>query len=150
MNIKDIKVTYRSEGPNIKWSYLKKLHPAIPTIWAVINFIEQAFGTIVRGKKHTIPSTEKDITKLRQSYADSKIHETRPGRVQRATEKANDVNHLGIQQLSVGRFWATWNHDHGFKRSLREEWTKSNPETETSGSAESPSGGGASPDEGAA
>jgi len=27
-NIKDIKVTYRSEGPNIHWDYMKKLHPA--------------------------------------------------------------------------------------------------------------------------
>ncbi|KAJ6582640.1 hypothetical protein DFH09DRAFT_1439496 [Mycena vulgaris] len=29
MNIKDIKVTHRSEGPQIDWKYLKKLHPAI-------------------------------------------------------------------------------------------------------------------------
>ncbi|KAJ7094819.1 hypothetical protein C8R44DRAFT_584516, partial [Mycena epipterygia] len=42
MNIKDIKVrilfvgiTYRSEGPNIDWQYLKKLHPAIHVIRAV-------------------------------------------------------------------------------------------------------------------
>ncbi|KAJ6481356.1 hypothetical protein DFH09DRAFT_1107681 [Mycena vulgaris] len=32
MNIKDIKVTHRSKGPQIDWKYLKKLHPAIHVI----------------------------------------------------------------------------------------------------------------------
>ncbi|TEB29725.1 hypothetical protein FA13DRAFT_1580641, partial [Coprinellus micaceus] len=80
MNIKDIKVTYRSEGPNIKWPYLRKLHPAIPIIRVVINFIEHQFGTIVRGKKHSVPSKEKDIAKLRASFSSSKLHKQQPGR----------------------------------------------------------------------
>ncbi|KAJ7681420.1 hypothetical protein B0H17DRAFT_1230726 [Mycena rosella] len=41
-NIKDIKtVTHRSQGPNVDWEYLKKLHPAIHTIRAVSMFMEQ-------------------------------------------------------------------------------------------------------------
>jgi len=48
-NIKDIKVTYHSEGPNIHWDYMKKLHPAIHTIRAVAKHIEKEFGTYKRG-----------------------------------------------------------------------------------------------------
>ncbi|KAJ7437506.1 hypothetical protein FB451DRAFT_1451536 [Mycena latifolia] len=51
MNIKDIKVTYRSEGPNIDWDYLKKLHPAIHVIRAVNSHMEYEFKTRVRGRK---------------------------------------------------------------------------------------------------
>ena len=51
INIKDIKVTYRSEGPNIKWPYLKKLHPAIHVIRALTLHIEEEFNTLSRGKK---------------------------------------------------------------------------------------------------
>lgn len=45
-NIKDIKVTHCSEGPNIKWDYLKKLHPAIHVICAVTLHIEEEIGTL--------------------------------------------------------------------------------------------------------
>ena len=45
-NIKDIKVTHRSEGPNIDWAYLKKLHPAIHVIWTLTLHMEQEFGTL--------------------------------------------------------------------------------------------------------
>ncbi|KAF6756532.1 hypothetical protein DFP72DRAFT_989671 [Ephemerocybe angulata] len=91
MNIKDIKVTYRSEGPNIKWSYLKKLHPAIPLIRIIIDYIEKQFGTLVRGKRHAVPSRERDINKLRKSYADSQLHTSKPGRtVKGEKEKARD------------------------------------------------------------
>ncbi|KAJ7756110.1 hypothetical protein B0H14DRAFT_2158456, partial [Mycena olivaceomarginata] len=31
-NIKDIKVTHRSQGPKVDWDYLKKLHPSINVI----------------------------------------------------------------------------------------------------------------------
>ncbi|KAF7312766.1 hypothetical protein MIND_00291700 [Mycena indigotica] len=54
-NIKDIKVTYRSEGFKINWSYLKKLHPAIPVIRALCEHMEHEFGTDTRGKKHSAP-----------------------------------------------------------------------------------------------
>ena len=63
MNIKDIKVTYRSQGPNIDWQYIKKLHPAIHVIQALTIHMEEEFGTLARGKNHTIPKEELDITR---------------------------------------------------------------------------------------
>ncbi|KAJ7852169.1 hypothetical protein B0H14DRAFT_2354898, partial [Mycena olivaceomarginata] len=50
-NIKDIKVTHRSQGPKVDWDYLKKLHPSIHLIRAVSMFMESEFNTASRGKK---------------------------------------------------------------------------------------------------
>jgi hypothetical protein len=45
-NIKDIKVTYHSEGPKIKWEYLKKLHPVIPVIREITHHMEVQISTL--------------------------------------------------------------------------------------------------------
>lgn len=123
MNIKDIKVTYRSEGPNIKWDYLKKLHPAIPTIRTVIDFLEQQYGTLVRGKKHAVPSREKDILKLRRSYSASAAHDNRPRRtIPNEHDKAEDVVSEGAQRVMFGEVLSNWDKGRSFERSQREEW----------------------------
>ena len=57
-NIKDIKGTYRPDGPNNGWDYLHKISPAIPTIRAVQQHIEHDFGAVARGSKHTVPSKD--------------------------------------------------------------------------------------------
>ncbi|KAJ2936354.1 hypothetical protein H1R20_g739, partial [Candolleomyces eurysporus] len=131
MNIKDIKVTYRSEGPNIKWDYLKKLHPAIPTIRIVTEFIEQQFGTLVRGKQHTIPSAEKDIQKLRKSYADSELHKVKKGRKHAtAKDKAKDVTLEGNLKLQKRQTLEKWNMGRAFERSVDESWAESDSGSE--------------------
>ncbi|KAJ7149090.1 hypothetical protein C8R46DRAFT_1198892 [Mycena filopes] len=79
MNIKDIKVTYRSEGPNIDWEYLKKLHPAIHVIRAVNDHMEFEFKTKVRGRKHTIPRKELDLQELQKWYRASTQGQGRTG-----------------------------------------------------------------------
>jgi hypothetical protein len=124
MNIKDIKVTYRSEGPNIKWPYLRKLHPAIPIIRVVINFIEHQFGTIVRGKKHSVPSKEKDIAKLRASFSSSKLHKQQPGRKIPGSgdDHAPDFATEGVEKVVLGNALANLNEGRAFERSTREEW----------------------------
>jgi hypothetical protein len=123
MNIKDIKVTYRSEGPNIKWPYLKKLHPTIPIIRNIINFAEEQLGVQTRGKKHTVPSREKDIEKLQWSYATAKLHEAHPGQRTWADEKdqAWDFIADGALKLSTTHLLSTWNDGRAFERSLAEE-----------------------------
>jgi hypothetical protein len=67
-NIKDIKATYHSEGLYIKWPYLKKLHPAIHVIRALTLHVEEEFGTLSRGKNHTVPKKELDVRRLQESY----------------------------------------------------------------------------------
>lgn len=140
MNIKDIKVTYRSEGPNIKWSYLYKLHPAIPIIRIVIDFMEREFGTLVRGKKHTVPSKEKDIAKLRKSYSDSRIHENQPGRCFHSKkDKAANYTSLGALKLTTTGRLEKWREARNFERSQMEDWAET--ENESSGDSDLEEGG---------
>ncbi|KAF8154046.1 hypothetical protein B0H34DRAFT_784086 [Crassisporium funariophilum] len=122
-NIKDIKVTYRSEGPNIKWKYLKKLHPAIHVIRAVTRHIETEFGTLTRGMKHTIPKKEKDLGRLHTSYCKAGYHkQCMTGRTIRKKDKAEDYILNGIEKLQTGTVLAKWIHVRRFERSKSERW----------------------------
>ncbi|KAJ7878080.1 hypothetical protein B0H13DRAFT_2545808 [Mycena leptocephala] len=99
MNIKDIKVTYRSEGPNIDWEYIKKLHPAIHVIRAVNAHMETEFKTRVRGSKHTIPKKELDVQELQKWYRASNVHVLKPGRAVKKDAKKSLL-------MSRRMFWA--------------------------------------------
>ncbi|KAK0451960.1 uncharacterized protein EV420DRAFT_1621740 [Desarmillaria tabescens] len=108
-NIKDINVTYHSEGPNIKWDYLKKLHPAIPVIWSLSEHIEKQFGTLTRGKKHTIPKKKKDVETLTKLFWDSKYHDFKARqKLQADKNKARDYIGDGITKLWDGQAMANW------------------------------------------
>ena len=76
MNIIDIKVTYRSDGPNIEWVLLKKLHPAISAIRSVSKHIGSEFGTETRGNKQAVPKRVLDVQKLHQSCHSAGHHTT--------------------------------------------------------------------------
>lgn len=123
INIKDIKVTYRSEGPNIKWSYLKKLHPAIHVIRAVTLHIEEEFGTLTRGKKHTVPKKELDIQKLQQSYQSSGYHKYCRGRqINSKKDRAVDYTTKGHLKLQRGKILRKWAEQRTFERATTENW----------------------------
>ncbi|KAK7020849.1 hypothetical protein R3P38DRAFT_3197298 [Favolaschia claudopus] len=77
-NIKDIEVTYKPPGPRGGWDYMRILHPAIPTVRANAEFIDQEFNALTREKKHTSPSKEKDIQALLGRLEDA--HKFKPGR----------------------------------------------------------------------
>ncbi|KAJ3494148.1 hypothetical protein NLJ89_g10869 [Agrocybe chaxingu] len=121
-NIKEVKVTYRSEGPNIKWEYLKKLHPAITTIRTTATHIEKDFGTLSRGAKHTKPSKEKDVTKLQKSYRISGYHNYKAGRRVKTKALIPDYATLGAIKVQTGKVLQRWNDLRSFERSTTEIW----------------------------
>jgi hypothetical protein len=122
-NIKDIKVTYRSEGPNIKWAFLKKLHPAIPVIRALTLHIEEEFGTLTRGKRHTVPKKELDVQKLQESYRLSDYHKYHRGRdINSKKDQAADYTTKGCLKLQRGKFLRKWVELRTFERATRENW----------------------------
>lgn len=122
-NIKDIKVTYRSEGPNVKWEYLKKLHPAIYVIRAVTEHIEREFGTKARGQSHTVPSKEKDVDLLQNSYQEAGYHKFSNGRkIARDKDKAKDYTTRGYTHLHTGKVMERWRGLRTFERSRTERW----------------------------
>ncbi|KAJ7886060.1 hypothetical protein B0H13DRAFT_2235222 [Mycena leptocephala] len=114
MNIKDIKVTYRSEGPNIDCEYIKKLHPAIHVIRAVNAHMETEFKTRVRGSKHTIPKKELDVQELQKWYRASNVHVLKPGRA--------DVLGKGSAGLQTGTTLEHWVDTRTIDRSSRQDW----------------------------
>ncbi|KAH6877028.1 hypothetical protein BKA70DRAFT_1127733 [Coprinopsis sp. MPI-PUGE-AT-0042] len=123
MNIKDIKVTYRSEGASIKWDYFKILHPAIPVIRAVIDFVESEFDTLARGKRHTVPSARKDIDLLRANYTESTYHKNQPGRkIHNAADEAKDVITRGANTVQSGVVLENWVANRTFVRSKKEHY----------------------------
>jgi uncharacterized UPF0160 family protein len=121
MNIKDIKVTYRSDGPNIQWEYMKKLHPAIHTIRAIAAHIEKEFNTLTRGQKHTIPKKELDVHKLQQIYKQSD-HKYEVGRRAKKNAKAVDIPTEGAIKLTSHNILKRWIDLRTFTRSTSERW----------------------------
>jgi hypothetical protein len=122
-NIKDIKVTYRSEGPNIKWPYLKKLHPAIYVIHALTLHIEEEFNTLSRGEKHTTPKKELDIQHLQQSYSTSDYHKYSAGReINSKKDRAVDYVTIGCLKLQRGKILRKWKELRTFERATSERW----------------------------
>lgn len=108
-NIKDTKVTYQSEGPNIKWEYFKKLHPAIPLIRIVTEHIEQEFGTYKCSKSHTVPTQEKDVDTLQKAYNVSQYHIYTPGQtIERKDDRAKDYIEKGLGKLHSGKVLYKW------------------------------------------
>ncbi|KAJ7162007.1 hypothetical protein C8R43DRAFT_1063239 [Mycena crocata] len=128
MNIKDIKVTYRSEGPNIDWEYLKKLHPAIHVIRAVNAHMETEMKTRVRGSKHTVPKRELDIQEMQKWYRASDVHVLKPGRALKRTAKKKspdiprDVLAKGSTGIQTGTSMENWIESRTIERSTTQDW----------------------------
>jgi hypothetical protein len=120
-NIKDIKVTYRSQGPNIDWEYLKKLHPAIRVIRALTVHLEKEFGTVTRGNKHTIPRKDEEVLKLRKAYRAHHGHEDRRD-INSHRDKAADYSTKGCVKFLQGRILAKWIDLRTYERGTRETW----------------------------
>ncbi|KAJ7923527.1 hypothetical protein B0H13DRAFT_1864904 [Mycena leptocephala] len=127
MNIKDIKVTYRSEGPNVDWEYLKKLHPAIHVIRAVNSHMEFGFKTRIRGQKHTVPKKEEDIRELQKWYRASMVHAFKPGRKFHSKLKTNpdqpkDTLTRGSVSIQTGKTLQNWVEIRTVERATTEDW----------------------------
>ena len=120
-NIKDIKVTYRSEGPNINWEYIRKLHPAIPVIRALSVHMEQVFGTLTRGKKHTTPKKDVDVARLVAEFTSGQLHQHRRGRVVDEKEQIKDYYHEGMK--SSVKTIEGWHKDRQYYRSSVQDFS---------------------------
>ena len=116
-------MTYRSEGPEVDWEYLKTLHPAIHVIRGVTSHVEKEFNTLTRGKKHTVPQKELDVQKLQDSYNASKLHTEILG-CKRFLEKDYEKDYIsaGALSFSDGRLREQWISERAMERSTGQEW----------------------------
>ncbi|KAJ7621616.1 hypothetical protein DFH06DRAFT_1233093 [Mycena polygramma] len=130
-NIKDIKVTHRSQGPKVDWEYLKKLHPSIHVIRAVSMFMESEFNTASRGKKHTVPKKELDIQSLQKWYRDSRVHKFTPRRrIGIQKDQPKDYIALGQTALLTKNRMDRWKESRYFPRSTTEDWADFSDDSE--------------------
>ncbi|KAI1784039.1 hypothetical protein LXA43DRAFT_898167 [Ganoderma leucocontextum] len=119
--IKDIKVTHRSQGPNVDWQYLKKLHPAIPVIQAVSEHVEDQFKTWTRYSRHSSPGDAKGIQRLQDAYTAAKVHTSMPGRRVDDADHVSDICNQGL--LTLGRPMKTWRIARTILRATEEDWS---------------------------
>ncbi|KAJ6448999.1 hypothetical protein C8R45DRAFT_849982 [Mycena sanguinolenta] len=143
MNIKDIKassflsreyfVTHRSEGPNIDWKYLKKLHPAIHVIRTVSAHMETEFQTRVRGWKHTVPKKEADVQGLQKWYRASNTHQFKAGRKLQANsdlDRPTDVVTAGFVGLQMSETLSNWVQQRTIERATHQNWDSDNSDSD--------------------
>ena len=115
-------VTHHSEGPNIDWEYLKKLHPAIHIICAVTLHAEKEFTMLMWGKKHTVPQRELNIRTLQNSYHASCIFQFTPGKGKPSnSDYVADVFLEGAHSLHTGKFLKNWADGQTYKRATTQE-----------------------------
>ncbi|KAL4065142.1 hypothetical protein J3A83DRAFT_4360456 [Scleroderma citrinum] len=110
-NIKDIKVTYRSEGSNIQWEYFKKLHPVICLICELGKHMEQEFNTQTCRKHHSTPSKDADVKLLKSAYQSSNTHSYLPDCKLKGSkrDKVQDIVTKGLEKLHTGQTLWHWN-----------------------------------------
>lgn len=118
-------VTYRSEGPNIKWEYFKKLHPAIRIIRELGKHMEQEFNTLARGKSHGTLKKDADVKLLESMYRAANVHDYTPGckLMGSKRDKVQDVVVKGVVKLQSGPTLKHWHFGRSFPRALDEVWT---------------------------
>jgi hypothetical protein len=122
-NIKDIKVMYRSSGLHINWAYLKKLHPTIPVIRALTLHMEEQFGTLTHGKKHTAPKKDLDVVKLQKAYKSSGYHTYEQGQtIKSKKDIAPDYTTKGCLKVQNGKMLQKWVELRCFEHATTENW----------------------------
>lgn len=87
--------------------------------------MEEEFGTLTRGKKHTVPKKEADVRRLVDSYQGAGIHVHEPGRTIRKREQATDYSLKGCLRLQRGGTISRWVDGRSFGRATSQEWVAS-------------------------
>ncbi|KAI0769563.1 hypothetical protein BC629DRAFT_1595870 [Irpex lacteus] len=121
-NVRDIKSTFSVHGPYASWDYIKKISAAIPTLRKVKDHTEAEFNRFYRGKSHTSPEKERDVSKLHISYKNSDIHVYTPGRHLPQARKAKDFLANGSDILKLQGTIDRWAERRLTDRSKQEIW----------------------------
>ncbi|KAK7036826.1 hypothetical protein R3P38DRAFT_3480578 [Favolaschia claudopus] len=128
-------VTHRSEGPNIDWDYLKKLHPAIHVIRSVTSHMETEFKTRVRGWRHTIPKREIDIQGLQKWYRASRTHKFVANRKMPAKsdgDRPTEFVTKGFTALQTGKTLENWIEGRTVEQATHQDWDSQTESSEVS------------------
>lgn len=107
------------------------------TTQVVADHIESSFGVDKRGKRHGVPSKEKDVSKLVEAYKESEVHAHKPGRPYHTGDEkkkvVKDYVQQGAHKMLNGVFFKHWHQKRAFPRSTDEnfdEWLEHDSEDE--------------------
>lgn len=95
-------------GPTATWEYVGKISPAILTLRKLVDHMEDTVNNYRRYKKHTITSTEDDVTKLMILFQKSALYCHVDGRKVEAKERFVDVWAKGFNIMIKGESLAQW------------------------------------------
>jgi hypothetical protein len=95
-------------GPTATWEYVGKISPAIPTLRKLVDHMEGTLNNYRRYKKHTVRSTENDITTLMVVFQESALYHRVDGRDIEAKEKFTDIWAKGFNVVSKGESLTRW------------------------------------------
>jgi hypothetical protein len=122
-NICDIKVNFHSMGPGAKMAYMHKVSPAIPTLWAIQQHMEDQFKTVTWGACHGVPDKEKDVRTLTTQYNNSKLHSYTAGRkIKTSVDRSNDFISIGADNLEQLGTISEWFKHHTHPHSTAKDW----------------------------
>ena len=112
------------------------MSPAIPILAAVARMVEKTQEVMSRGKRHSVPSKDKDIALLMSNFMDDKVHVKIIGRHTKTTARDVPVNVIvaGISKLihknGLDEWWS--NRAGSFPgRKMSETWPDANDEAES-------------------
>ncbi|KAI0693992.1 hypothetical protein BC835DRAFT_1488319, partial [Cytidiella melzeri] len=102
-NIRDIKHIFAVHGPFSSWEYIKKISASIPAQRRIKEHVEEEFNHFWRGKSHTTPESENNITSLLGHYRQGKPgpHVHKPGRHLSSHPPNYVANGSNAQKLSA-------------------------------------------------
>ncbi|KAI0038309.1 hypothetical protein FA95DRAFT_1551310 [Auriscalpium vulgare] len=121
-NVKDVKVTYRSQGPNAGWDLLYKRGPAIPRVRFIRQHFETLFPSLRRGVSHTSPQSEADVDKLEQIYTEAKIHAFTKRRKTSDKDRAVDTTTKGWNYVNT-KLMPRWQERREYPRATTDMWS---------------------------
>ena len=113
-------------GPSATWEYVGKISPAIPTLRKLVDHMEGTVNSYRRYKKHTIPSTEADITKLMMTFQESTLYNHVNGRKIKEKEKFVDIWMRGFNIVSKGESLTRWFETRSTLRPARQDRVANN------------------------
>ncbi|KAI0692067.1 hypothetical protein C8T65DRAFT_745287 [Cerioporus squamosus] len=120
-NVGDIKYTFTAMGPSASWDYLEKTSASIPCQRNVKDHVEHEINHGARGKSHTSPAKEKDVSRLQEKYHEVDAHVAVPARCLASKDKAKDVMWRGTQASMNGRAYRRWAKQRVQRREFKPE-----------------------------
>ncbi|KAI0092038.1 hypothetical protein BDY19DRAFT_990785 [Irpex rosettiformis] len=121
-NIRDIKYLFAAHGPYASWDYIKKISASIPTQRKVKDHIEAEFNHFRRGKAHTTPTWESDVTNLQAAYHKGRVHVYQTFRPYKVSTSPPDFIAIGSSQEKLHGLISRWSANRVSVKSTLEEY----------------------------